>query len=870
MNKKVTRILNFFFVIILFYALISNMHIKVYAASKGRYVFHESGIGLAPTLIYYYGDGKDDYVTYTWYDSYQGTQGYFTLSEKDKKKAPDAKTKGGNTVDAKNGVDVPEARKLSEESKKADEEKAQKKVDSGEEVETGFKYENGKLTYTYIDSNKKVHIVNYEEGPINKGDKTFNVDGNYTKEMKKAGVPESVTDTELYKKYGMVFNTDGSATKKKDSDDENLGEKIGDGILGILLLVPKLGILLIGAAIAFILSLFAGEGAHTLSVQDIIFNKVDITDINFFDIDGADGAIKTIRENVAGWYVGVRNIASVVLVIILIYVGIRMAISTVAEEKAKYKKMLIDWFTSMCLLFVLHYIILFTIQLNNTLVAAIGAATSDEGDIGKQFFDNAINNAYVTKGMANAICYLLLEAITFGFLIAYIKRMITIAFLIIIAPLVTITYSIDRMGDGKSQALNEWFKEFAYNILIQPFHCIAFLALCSSAVEEAGKGGLERATLAICLLAFLAKSAEDIVKRIFGFQAQSMASPAAAAVLGYSLAQNAAKFAQNAKKKKGDKSSDDTEEKDEAAGDAGEKTTRNSENNLQAANSALQDSANKENIPIIGPDGVLTNVQRDKPQKGQILNKNGMPISSKTDSKEKVKQGPQIKQRKLSGQGIRGKILRGAARTIVGANKYALTMGTGLALGAAQGDLSSAMAGTTLGFEVGQGLFPGKAREAISGSHYKTSAARAFNNYKAKTGMSDEEISARSMNLLKGNIDPENDDDKELKKAMVDLNNHYRKGGSSEKESYKQTNQVLKDIMSGAQGEETGVERLTGSIKEKYYKNQVKKYNKELMDPENNFTAKERKEIERQRDEAKQFVIDKQAREKFVKRNKEE
>ena len=41
------------------------------------------------------------------------------------------------------------------------------------------------------------------------------------------------------------------------------------------------------------------------------------------------------------------------------------------------------------------------------------------------------------------------------------------------------------------------------------------------------------ATLAICLLAFLAKSAEDIVKRIFGFQAQSMASPVAAAALGY-------------------------------------------------------------------------------------------------------------------------------------------------------------------------------------------------------------------------------------------------------------------------------------------------------------------------------------------------
>ena len=117
-------------------------------------------------------------------------------------------------------------------------------------------------------------------------------------------------------------------------------------------------------------------------------------------------------------------------------------------------------------MFVLHFIIILTIQLNNALVGAIGDATST-GDIGKQFAKQAIFTPYLTKGMGNAICYLLLEAITFGFLIAYIKRMITIAFLIIIAPLVTITYSIDRMGDGSSQALNTWFKEFAYNHYVQ-------------------------------------------------------------------------------------------------------------------------------------------------------------------------------------------------------------------------------------------------------------------------------------------------------------------------------------------------------------------------------------------------------------------
>ena len=46
--------------------------------------------------------------------------------------------------------------------------------------------------------------------------------------------------------------------------------------------------------------------------------------------------------------------------------------------------------------------------------------------------------------------------------------MVTIGFLIVIAPLVTITYSIDKISDGKAQGMNTWFREFAYNVLIQP------------------------------------------------------------------------------------------------------------------------------------------------------------------------------------------------------------------------------------------------------------------------------------------------------------------------------------------------------------------------------------------------------------------
>lgn len=754
------------------------------------------------------------------------------------------------------------------------------KINKSDTQEKGKKVEGEKVSkdypkYSYDSSSKKLSVTYYN--PINneivtklytytKDTNSFNMDNpegngqiyyedfiNNDDHNSKHKVMTYISMDDLEKVTGISKDSVDSYMKSSDEaegegDDteRNIAETLGDGILGILLLGAKLLILLIGRIFSLILGFFTDNGA-SLSVQDIIFNKVKITDINFFDIDGADGVIKTIRENVAAWYVGVRNLASVVLVIILIYVGIRMAISTIAEEKAKYKKMLIDWFTSMCLLFVLHFIIILTIQLNNTLVGAIGDASST-GDIAKQFLDNALNNVYLTKGMGNAICYLLLEAITFGFLIAYIKRMITIAFLIIIAPLVTITYSIDRMGDGSSQALNTWFKEFAYNILIQPFHCIAFLALCSTAVNLGEKANLGDATLAICLLAFLAKSAEDIVKRIFGFQAQSMASPVAAAALGYTLAQNTAKFTQKLRSSANGKAPKIPQDNNENGSASTTTPSRASQNNIQVANSNQQNANN--NIANANNTANAINTNNTN---------NTTPTTANMPS-------PQIKQRKLTGQGIGGKVIRGFARGVINANKYALTMGTGLALGASQGDLGKALAGTSFGLEIGQGWASNTA-EKISGSHHRANTAKAFNNYKAKTGMSDEEISKRAMSLLKGDVEPENDNDKELKSALIDMTNYYRAEGSNEEESYKRTNQVLKDITSGAQGEETATSRFTGHIKEKYYKQQAKSYRKKSLDTAN-YTQAERDEFKRKSEEAKQFIKDKYAREDFTNRKK--
>ena len=54
-----------------------------------------------------------------------------------------------------------------------------------------------------------------------------------------------------------------------------------------------------------------------------------------------------------------------------------------------------------------------------------------------------------------------------------------------IAPLITLTYPLDKIKDKKSQAFDMWLKEFIFNALIQPLHLLLYIVLLGSATELA-------------------------------------------------------------------------------------------------------------------------------------------------------------------------------------------------------------------------------------------------------------------------------------------------------------------------------------------------------------------------------------------------
>lgn len=284
------------------------------------------------------------------------------------------------------------------------------------------------------------------------------------------------------------FETD-AGTQAEDSAVEELGGGMTI-VLNIFTTPLKFLTVLPGMIISGIVNVLGGlagdqvKDGIDISLYHIFFNKLAITDINILEFrwgdglteefknkdnggDTSDQAFWTLRNNIATWYYAIRNLAIVILLIVLIYVGIRMALSTIAEEQAKYKTMLKDWFVALVLVFVLQYIVLLAINLNNVLVSALDPSpisasetantTNANNDKMTRYSDYLFEKTFafrtpISQSIGSAIIYSMLAFSTFAFLLMYIKRMITISFLTLIAPIITITYPIDKMGDRKSSS----------------------------------------------------------------------------------------------------------------------------------------------------------------------------------------------------------------------------------------------------------------------------------------------------------------------------------------------------------------------------------------------------------------------------------
>lgn len=247
-----------------------------------------------------------------------------------------------------------------------------------------------------------------------------------------------------------------------------------------------------------------------------------------------------LKENLAMWYYIIRMLAMAIMLVVLIFIGIKMAISTIASDKAVYKRMFVDWVVGMIMIFTLHYFMIFVITLNGIVVgiveetaqsvnqASLEQASKDLGlnlhdklfskDLEIRVYEEVRSRAYDAKlsnGVIGMVMYMALVFMSIKYTLIYLKRLLTVMVLTLMAPGVGVAYALQRVFTGKSQALKTWMLEYIMNVIIQIIHAIIYAVFISQALLLS----LTNIAGMIVALVFLnyASKAQDTFKKVFKF-----------------------------------------------------------------------------------------------------------------------------------------------------------------------------------------------------------------------------------------------------------------------------------------------------------------------------------------------------------------
>ena len=262
------------------------------------------------------------------------------------------------------------------------------------------------------------------------------------------------------------------------------------------------------------------------------FRGVFYVELNYVKnlTEGKTSIAKQLQPTIAKWYKTTRLIAIVGLLSILVYVGIRIILSSTGQDKSKYKKMFMDWLTALCLLFILHYIMAFILEISSMLTKIFlnNVMDNQNKDILMSSLRSSIELDQTFRGTASlAIMYVALVILTVTFTFQYLKRVIYMAFLTMIAPLIALTYPLDKIKDGQAQAFGMWLREYIFNSLLQVVHLFVYCLLVGSSMDFI----LVNPIYGIVAITFIVP-AEKFIRKMFGFDKASTVGTLGAAAGG--------------------------------------------------------------------------------------------------------------------------------------------------------------------------------------------------------------------------------------------------------------------------------------------------------------------------------------------------
>lgn len=526
---------------------------------------------------------------------------------------------------------------------------------------------------------------------------------------------------------------------------------IASKAIQLILYVIRFVFLILAIVIYTLISItFAGE---FVSVDQIFFGKISFLNLDFL-LNAQSGKMNaTYTDTISRVYWMIFYLVIGIHFLLLIVGSIRSMLEMqTADKKAQNKELLTSWIKGMVMLFSVIFIAFTMLYVNDYICKALDTALQNVKGLSGNFILDLAARSMKGIGLdANiafmfAIAIMVITSIMFFY---YVRRAVKVGYLIMIAPIVSLTYVTGGLN-GKSNAYGKWIKEYSSNIFIQLFHILIYVSLI---LPMSSLGQIESETNIIkfvptLLLVFFGLgfiyNAEKLIKKLFAehiSKAEDSKASLGSAIAVKELAQKAYGVAKKGKEeidknRTGDIKLKDNGESNKKADDDKNKDRSVNANENESINVDTSDNAN-ENIDSENNnyDNEIGNVSEvnsseinlpDEEINIDDLENAGVKLSTFDKIKIATKRSSAKDSKKLSGtKNIRNKKeKKGIKKRLKGA---AISVGKlGLKVG-------GAYTGAIIGQAANQEMFVGATVGAISGYTATKKALESVSNYRGLT-----------------------------------------------------------------------------------------------------------------------------------------
>ena len=253
--------------------------------------------------------------------------------------------------------------------------------------------------------------------------------------------------------------------------------------------------------------------------------------------------VEVLHDAVRQWFYVIEVLSLAALLLVLIFIGIKGTITSIASEKAVYKRMFVDWVVGIIIVFSIPAIMWLILHFNAEMVKIVqkGMETitevnmkqlnenTDSSGTGKALtyssqqleidvYEAVRTRAYDAKlsvGLSGMIMYMTLVYFAIRYTLIYLKRFFTVMVLTIMGPAVGAGYAMQKALHGKAPSFKNWLSEYFMNVFIQTIHAIIYGVFIASALVFSLQsiGGM---ALALILMNYSLK-AEKTFRKIFKF-----------------------------------------------------------------------------------------------------------------------------------------------------------------------------------------------------------------------------------------------------------------------------------------------------------------------------------------------------------------